>query len=246
MIALLLPLAAALAATTAPYDHTHAALDALLKAHVADGLVDYAGLKGDRAPLDTYLATAGAVPVAEFQQWSKDEQLAFLINVYNAATLQLIIDAYPVDSIKSLGNLIKSPWSRETVMLFGKKVSLDTVEHGMIRKNYAEPRIHFALVCAALGCPPLRDEAYQAARLAEQLDAQAKAFLNDPSKNRVDMEKQVVWLSPIFKWYGDDFTSGGGTLLSYVAPHMGLDAPSAYSIKYTNYDWSLNVQGASR
>ena len=248
MFKLFLPLAIVLAATgnAGPYDQSHEALDAILKARVSAGLVDYAGLKTERAPLDAYLAEAGAVPMATFQRWSKDEQLAFLINVYNGATLQLIIDGYPVDSIKSLGSLLKSPWAKESVLLFGKKISLDTLEHKIIRKNYTEPRIHFALVCAAMGCPTLRNEAYQGARLEEQLDAQAKAFLSTQGKNRVDAEEKVVWLSPIFKWYGEDFQTDGGAVLKYVTPYLGMSSLEGYKIEYTDYDWSLNEQGASR
>ena len=251
MIALLLSLVAALAAPggIAPYDHTHAALDAILKARVRSGLVDYAGLKAGRAPLDAYLSAAGAVPMAGFQHWTRDEQLAFLINVYNAATLQLIIDAYPVDSIKSLGTLVKSPWSKEVVLLFGKKISLDTLEHKVIRKNYAEPRIHFALVCAAMGCPPLRGEAYQGTRLEEQLEAQTREFLTTPEKNRVEAEKKTLWLSPIFKWYKEDFETTSKSLATFVAPYLGAAegaALDAYKIEYTDYDWALNGQGATR
>lgn len=251
MISLLMPLAVVLAATagTASYDHTHGSLDTLLKARVNQGLVDYAGLKAERASLDEYLTTAGAVSMADFQHWTRDEQLAFLINVYNAATLQLIIDAYPVDSIKSLGSLVKSPWSREVVQLFGKKISLDTLEHKIIRKNYNEPRIHFALVCAAMGCPPLRSEAYQGTRLAEQLNDQVKTFLGTPSKNRLDAEKKILWLSPIFKWYGDDFNTASSSVVTFVAPYLGAaggDTLKDWAIEYTDYDWSLNDQHPAR
>ncbi len=248
MLNFILPLAITLSAAGG-FDQSHAAFDAILKARVAQGLVDYKGLQADRAPLDAYLAQAGAVPMAEFQQWKREEQLAFLINVYNSATLQLIIDGYPVDSIKSLGSLVKSPWSKETVQLFGKKISLDTLEHKIIRKNYQEPRIHFAVVCAAMGCPPLRDEAYTGARLEEQLEAQSKEFLTTPAKNRVDAEKKTLWLSPIFKWYGDDFEMTSKSLAAFVAPYIGAAEGAnleGYSIEYTDYDWSLNEQKAAR
>lgn len=245
MINLLVPLAVMLTATASAssYDHSHATLDAVLKTRVHNGLVDYSGLKAERESLDSYLATAGAVAMADFQQWSKDEQLAFLINIYNAATLQLIIDNYPVDSIKSLGSLLKSPWSRETVLLFGKKISLGTLEHKIIRKNYEDARVHFALVCAALGCPPLRSEAYVGARLSEQLDAQAKSFLSTATKNRIDSEKKVLWLSPIFDWYRKDFDTASTSLSAFVAPYLGVAADTpldSYKIEYTDYDWSLN------
>lgn len=250
MKTLLLTLILALtpAADAKPYDHSHAALDSILKTRVAGGLVDYAGLKADRATLDAYLADAGAVPLAEFQQWNQDEQLAFLMNIYNAATLQLIIDNYPVDSIKSLGSLVKSPWAKEFVVLYGKTISLDTLEHKIIRKNYREPRIHFALVCAAIGCPPLRNEAFQGARLDEQLGDQVKTFLATPEKNRVDVGKETLYLSPIFKWYREDFETDGKGLAAFVAPwypEAGTDL-ATYEIEFTDYDWALNDQGAKR
>jgi hypothetical protein len=248
MLNMILPLAITLSAAGG-FDQSHAALDSILKARVAQGLVDYKGLKAERAPLDEYLAEAGEVPMADFQQWTREEQLAFLINAYNGATLQLIIDGYPLDSIKSLGSLVKSPWSKDTVLLFGKKISLDTLEHKIIRKNYKEPRIHFALVCAAMGCPPLRGEAYTGARLEEQLDAQTKEFLTTPEKNRVDSEKKTLWLSPIFKWYGEDFETTSKSLAAFVAPYVGAAEGTNledYSIEYTDYDWSLNEQKATR
>lgn len=230
------------------YDHTHAALNTVLAAHVHDGLVDYAALKRERDGLDHYLEEAGNIPMASFQSWSKPEQLAFLINVYNATTLQLIVDSYPVDSIKSLGSLLKSPWARESVHLFGKKISLDTLEHKIIRKNYAEPRIHFALVCAAMGCPPLRAEAYQGAQLEAQLDDQTKTFLATPAKNRLDAEKKRILLSPIFDWYREDFEAASKSLAAFVAPYWGAtgEALDTYSVKFTDYDWSLNDQAREK
>jgi hypothetical protein len=230
------------------YDHTHAALNAVLARHVHDGLVDYSAVKADRAGLDAYLTEAGRVPMSTFQGWSKDDQLAFLINVYNATTIQLIIDAYPVDSIKSLGSFLKSPWARESVQLFGKAISLDTLEHKIIRKNYSEPRIHFALVCAAMGCPPLRAEAYQGARLEVQLDDQARTFLATTAKNRIDTERKKLLLSPIFDWYRDDFEAASKSLAGFVAPYLGAteEVLASYGVDFTDYDWSLNDRAAGK
>ncbi len=245
MNSLLLSVAAVLSNFAASgMDHTP--LDALLKAYVSDSLVDYNGLKENRAALDRYLEEAGNITLPTFQGWSQNDQLAFLINVYNASTLQLIIDGYPVDSIKSLGSFISSPWDKKSVLLFGKKVSLDTLEHKIIRKNYAEPRIHFALVCAALGCPSLRGEAYLGDALDAQLDDQTRSFLNTPEKNRLDREKKVLWLSPIFKWYRSDFEATSNSLNAFVAPYM--DAPDTaknlegFELSFTDYDWALNDQ----
>lgn len=243
---LLLTLVAVLGAAEGGFDTTHQSLDNLLKRHVAQGLVDYGALKADRAALDAYLDTAGKVTEEEFKQWDESTRLAFLINLYNAATLQLIIDNYPVDSIKSIGSLLRSPWSLEVVTLHGKKISLDTLEHGIIRKQYPEPRIHFAVVCAAVGCPPLRAEAYVGDRLDTQLAEQTRSFLSDPEKNRVDSAAKTLHLSPIFKWYRQDFEVGGTTLNDYVAPWYAEQVNRAqlanYTVKFTDYDWALNDQ----
>lgn len=243
MTSLLLAAAALAGLAAADFDQTHAPLDAILTQYVQDGLVDYGALKAGREPLDRYLETVGAVPLADFQRWKRPEQLAFLINLYNAATLQLIVDHYPVDSIKSIGTLLNGPWSRDSVLLFGKRISLDTLEHKIIRKNYTEPRIHFALVCAALGCPPLRAEAYQGSLLEAQLDGQVRDFLDTPDKNWLDVDAKRIHLSPIFKWYRKDFEAGGGSLQAFVAPYMAGDASlEGFDVTFTDYDWSLNVQ----
>ena len=239
---LVLTLSAMLTAATATTPNPDV-LDEVLSAYVHDGLVDYAGLKANRATLDTYLTTAGEVPVNTFQQWNKDTQLAFLINVYNATTLQLIIDHYPVKSIKSIGSVFKSPWSQDSVTLFGKKISLDTLEHKIIRKNYVEPRIHFALVCAAMGCPPLRDEAFRGETLNAQLDNQTRTFLQTTEKNRVDHDKKSLHLSPIFKWYREDFEKSDRSLQAYVAPYLASEVSlEGYDLSFTDYDWDLNQQ----
>lgn len=219
----------------------HSQFDKVLKRYVdSSGQVNYASLKSDRADLDQYLAKTSAVPRTTFDSWGRNEQLAFLINVYNAETLQLIIDNHPTKSIRKLGGFLGSPWKKDVVDLFGKKTTLDFVEHDFIRVDYAdEPRIHFALVCAAKGCPPLRNEAFVAARLERQLEDQTKTFLTDSGKNRV--EGSTLLLSPIFDWYGSDFTKNGRTLAEYVSPYMGGNT-AGKSIKFTDYDWSLNEQ----
>ncbi len=222
----------------------HAPLDALLSHYVEDGLVDYAALKKDRAGLDGYLEEGGRISRSTFNAWSRNDQLAFLINVYNASTLQLIIDHFPVATIKSIGSLFSGPWDKKSVRLFGKSISLNTLEHKIIRKDYKEPRIHFALVCAALGCPPLRGEAYQGDRLDAQLEEQTQRFLNSENKNYLDRDKKTLWLSPIFKWYREDFEVAADSLPAFVAPYM-LPTENAVNLKdfdisFTDYDWALN------
>jgi len=218
----------------------HSSLDSILKRCLnGSGMVDYASLKTNRTGLDTYLKTTGAVSQATFNGWGKDEQLAFLINVYNAETLQYIIDNHPIASIKKLGGIFSTPWDKKNVILLGEKVSLNHLEHKVIRPNYDEPRIHFALVCAAKGCPPLHSEAYTAAKLEGQLASQAKVFLNQSSKNR--FEDGTLYLSTIFKWYGGDFKDGGQTVSGYVDSYIE-GATTGADIKWTDYDWSLNEQ----
>jgi hypothetical protein len=229
------------------FDHMHKHWTDVLHRFVVNGSVDYAGLKADRSSLDGYLSELAAVTLREFQSWNANQQLAFLINLYNAETVQLIVDHYPVDSIKDIGGFLTKPWDLQCVHLFGKTVTLDTIEHGMIRKNYKEPRIHFVLVCAARGCPPLRSEAYVADRLDAQLDDQVLVFLNTPEKNRIDLENKALYLSPIFKWYGDDFQKYSRSVQYFLSHYYPKEyeralRDGAYEIYYTDYDWSLNDQ----
>lgn len=226
-------------------DATHARFTRLLADQVEAGRVDYAALKARPGELDAYLGELAAVTRPEFDRWEKPGQLAFLINLYNAATLHLIVENYPVKSIKDIGGFFKSPWKLPIVRLWGDLVTLDTVEHDLLRAKYAEPRLHFALVCAAKSCPPLRPEAYVGDRLDAQLNDQAKQFLTDPTKNRVDSAAQTLWLSSIFKWFEGDFTSGGKTLPEFVAPYLSEAdrqalAAGRFKVRFTDYDWSLN------
>lgn len=226
---------------TSAFDHSHAGLDGVLKTYVdAEGMVDYAGLKANRSALDGYLAKTGEVSESDFDSWAREKRLAFLINVYNAGTLKLIIDHYPVKSIKKIGGLLGQPWDVESVTLFGKKTTLNTIEHKILRPRYKEPRIHFAIVCAAMGCPPLRNGAFTPENLDAQLDARGRFFLNQENKNR--LEGDTLYLSPIFDWFGEDFTVGG-TLQDFVAPLFPVDIKGKkLKVKFTDYDWSLNQQ----
>jgi hypothetical protein len=217
------------------FDHTHAAYDAILKSHVAAGQVDYKALKADPNALDRYLDELAGVRKPEFVTWTDPQQIAFLANLYNAATLRLIVDHYPVESIKDIGSFFKGPWDQEIVRLFGDTITLNNLEHDILRKDYKEPRLHMALVCAAKGCPPLRNEAYVAERLSEQLDDQSRAYLASPLGMRIDRSKGEVHISSIFKWYGDDFAS----VPAFISKHSGQDV-MGLTIRYLNYDWSLN------
>ena len=232
-------------ATTAEFGQTHALFTSVLTNYVKDARVDYAALKAQPQDLTRYLDQVAAVSKAEFKKWSEPEQIAFLANAYNAYTLRLIIDHYPLKSIKDIGSFFQGPWDQPVVKLFGETITLNTLEHKILRVDYAEPRLHFALVCAAKGCPPLRNEAYVGVRLNEQLNDQGKQFLAETAKNRVEAAEHTVYLSPIFKWYAGDFEKKSGSVLAALKPYWPAKPVAGYEefeIRYTGYDWSLNEQ----
>lgn len=233
------------------FDHTHARFARVLTNVVHEARVDYAALKAAPAELDAYLGELAAVPAAEFAQWPEPQRLALLINLYNAHTLRLIVNNFPLKSIRNIGVLPGAAW-RELIVRFGGQIlTLDHLENQILRPSYHEPRIHFALVCAALGCPPLRNEPFVAARLNEQLDDQARRFMAESNKNRFDPAPNTLYLSPIFKWYAGDFESASGTVAAYVTPFLpdaqqaALKDPANVKVRYTDYDWKLNVVGSS-
>jgi hypothetical protein len=258
----------ALSLSAAAFDHSHAAWDALVKKHVKpiDGgkasQVRYAEFAKDRPALKAYLAEASRVTEAEFKGWSAPEQMAFLINAYNAFTVELILTKYPdLKSIKDLGNFVFTPWKKKFFTLFGKEAYLDQVEHETLRKPgaYDEPRVHYAVNCASIGCPALREEAFVAARLDAQLEEQARRFLSDRSRNRFNAATGKLEVSEIFKWFKEDWNSGykgigsAGPVTSreqYFARYADLlaDKPADRKIvaegkapiEHTTYDWSLN------
>lgn len=228
----------------------HDLFASVLQTHVAEARVDYRALKTQPANLDLYLEQIAQIPQEQFTTWPRDARLALLINLYNAQTLRLIADHYPVASIKKIGVLPGAAWRIKIVRFGGQKISLDDLEHRVIRKEYQEPRIHFALVCAALGCPPLRGEPYDPRRLHDQLDDQARRFLADPSKNRFDAATGTLWLSPIFEWFAADFTPPAASLVDYIMPYLPEDTrrPLANStspkVRFSDYDWDLNDRSA--
>ncbi|MHC5024676.1 MAG: VTT domain-containing protein [Planctomycetota bacterium] len=221
----------------------HSTFDALLRAHVDDaGRVDYAGLKAQSTRLDQYIASLADAP---FDRLGRDEKLALLINAYNAFTLRLILDHQPLESIKDIP--ASRRWSARRWNVAGNVWSLDQIEHEQIRPRFAEPRIHFALVCAAAGCPVLRQEAYVAARLEEQLHAQAIYAHTHDRWFRFDDEAGVVHLTKLYDWYGGDFRQVAGSELAYAARYVpelksALDAGRTPRIRWLDYDWSLNGQ----
>ncbi len=236
-----------LAAPQAEFDQTHSAFTSILSKHVKGELVDYAGLKKNPAPLNAYLNTLAAVPESSFKKWNKDEQMAFLINLYNAATLKLVADHYPVKSIKDIGGATGGPWKQKVVRLFGKVETLDHIEHDLLRPNYKDPRVHFAVNCASIGCPALRAEAFQASKLNAQLDEQGRIFLRDASKNRLDAGKKALHLSSIFDWFKGDFIAKSGSVEKFILPYVSdvdrkVIGKGGLTTKSTDYDWTLNRQ----
>lgn len=235
---------------SASFDARHERFTRILSTQVSDGRVDYAALKAKPDALNAYLDELAAVRESDFNRWPESERLAFLINLYNAATLQLIVDHYPIDSIKDIGGFLSGPWKQKVVRVFGKVITLEEVEHNMIRKQYGEPRIHFALVCGANGCPPLRAEAYCGDQLNDQLNDQARVFLSEPSKNRMAVEQRTIYLSRIFKWFAGDFERQSGSVLEFITPYLSETEQKAlaeqqFKIRYTAYDWSLNNTSAA-
>ena len=222
-------------------DQSHSTWDEIVSKRVKGDSFDYAGLKKDREPLDGYLGDLAKVKSSEYGKWSESEKLAFLINLYNAATVRLIVDHYPVKSIRDIGGK-EGPWKEPVVSVFGKKVTLDHVEHEMIRAKFAEPRIHFAVNCASVGCPPLRNEAFTGAKLERQLSDQTKDFLTDRDVNR--LKGKTLTLSPLFDWFKGDFAKSAGSVEKYVAPYFPESERkrilAGVTLKFGEYDWSLN------
>ncbi len=228
----------------------HADFDRLLQAHVRNGLVDYDAFKADPA-FARYLRRLATTNPATLP---RTEQLALWINAYNAYTIQLINSKGERESIRninrSLGLLrLKGPWSEAFAVVGGTTYTLDDIEQRTIRPTFRDPRIHFALVCAAIGCPPLRSEAYTGARVDAQLTEQAVIFLTrTPAKNRVDVANRTVYRSPVFSFsdYMKDFGGSEAAVGRFIAryypagPERTLLESGDFRVVKTDYDWSLN------
>lgn len=247
------------------FDHQHQSFTEVLSKVVKlspdkkQTRVDYGQLYKKPEQLNHYLAQLSSVKQSEYQQWSSDEQLSFLINAYNGFTLQLIVHNYAkfqtgkAKSIKDLGSFFSNPWKQSFFTLLGEKRNLDDIEHQMIRQWFARPRIHAALVCAAVSCPPLRPEAFVADKLNQQLNSQMLQFLSDDQRNTIKISENTVYLSSIFKWYREDFEKGQqgfnrledlikeyqAELANYPQQLTWLQKQD-YSIRFLDYDWRLN------
>lgn len=242
---------------------SHQAWQALLQSHVREVRggqateVDYAGFSQQRPALKHYLEQLSAVSRSQFDQWPDRDQLAFLINAYNAWTVELILTRYPdLDSIKDLGSLFRSPWKKAFIPLLEDTRSLDDIEHGLIRGSdrYNEPRIHFAVNCASIGCPALGKNAYTGSMLDQQLEMATRLFLMDRTRNRLNGD--TLEISSIFKWYRGDFEQGWRNAHSLEAFLAGYGEALELSpvqqqalqqggieIDFLRYDWQLNKTG---
>lgn len=219
---------------------SHTIWNELVAAHVDTlGHVDYAAFVADSAKLNTYLDVLKAAHPNE-ANWNREERMAYWINAYNAFTVQLVVRHYPCKSIKDLGGKIykvNTPWDIRFIMIEGKDYDLNNIEHDILRKEFDEPRIHFALNCASISCPALRNEAYTAEKLDAQLTDQAKRFLADTTKNKIGIASSK--LSKLFSWFSGDFTKKT-TLIDFINQYTEVKMKSGAKLDYLEYDWALN------
>jgi hypothetical protein len=253
--------------TAAQFDHSK--FDTLLQKYVSDGLVNYREIKANPRLLNEYLAQLENVNPTDFQTWSRDEQMAFWINAYNAITIEGIIRNYPIqwggllsrirfpqNSIRQISDF----WDTVFISVMGKDITLNQIEHNILRKEFGDPRIHFAIVCASLGCPKLESYAFSGDSLDKQLNRVTRDFINNSGKVRLDQKDGTLYLSSIFDWYKEDFPATPDAreqLGKYDKDERGViefvlrylpETQQNYiiknqpSIKYLKYDWALNEQ----
>jgi len=230
---------------------THQTFTDVLKKYVINGLVDYKNLKNDNQ-LDKYLSQLSETNPDKL---TREEKLAFWINAYNAFTLQVVRDNYPIESItdlhtggKIIGYLIgKTVWDKQFITINNKKYALNDIEHKILRKMN-EPRIHFAVVCASISCPELRNEAFEADNIDTQLQEQTTKFLNDKTRNHFDVKNRKAYISEIFNWFGEDFGKTDENILKFISKFVPENVSkdiqsniSNWSISFNDYDWGLNV-----
>ena len=235
-----------------PFDHSHASWNALLAEHVHGQDFDYGAVAEDPSTLRAYLAELHSVTPDELAGWTKDQRFAFWINVYNAHTIQKVVENYPLKSIRKLDKAfgLTSVFEQAWIPMNahhpekpGKELSLNDVEHGILRERFPDARLHAAINCASASCPPLLDEAFVAERLNEQLESQMRAFVRDRSRNELDREKGVARISEIFKWFAEDFERDAGSVRAYLQ-RFASEEDAAFlkdaKLRYLDYSWDLN------
>ena len=239
-----------------PFDHAHAGLGAVLDRVLEEGLVDYAELRRSPEALDSYLASLADVTPRELGSWSRSERFAYWINAYNAFTLQLVRDEGPVKSIKKIGGWFGSPWKKRFIPMAGfdpkgkgRKLCLDDIEHGILRPQFVDARLHAAVNCASLGCPPLRAEPYRGTVLDRQLRDQVRSWLMDADRNNLRQVKGAIQVSKIFDWFEEDFGGKDEAVVNWIAEQLGdpelagalRRASPELRVRYMDYDWGLNA-----
>ncbi|MCE9594066.1 MAG: DUF547 domain-containing protein [Planctomycetes bacterium] len=236
------------------FDQSHRVWTEVLAAHVKGDRFDYKELQANRAKLDQYLGALQSVTRDEFERWTKEQRYAFWINAYNAYTIHLIVKSYPLDSIKDLGGLFKSVWDKPFIPLGHlfpdapkKELTLNNIEHDVLRPKFVDARVHAAINCASRGCPPLRNEAFVAEKLDAQLDGQVRAWLADTNRNRFDQTKSKAQVSEIFSWFKEDFVRDAGSVREWLARYAPEDqgkwireAGKELDVSYLDYSWKLN------
>jgi hypothetical protein len=218
----------------------HSLYAELLETYVEASVVDYQGFKNEEAKLDQYLKVLESVNTKDL---SRNQQFAFYVNAYNAWTIKLILSGYPgIKSIKDLGSFLKSPWKKKICRIDGDVITLDDIEHNILRPRFQDPRVHFAINCASKGCPPLRSQPYLGSVLDQQLDEMVTAFINDPKRTR--LEGRTLYVSKIFDWFSEDFNDDVvGFVMKYAQGDLkkSLETQKGNTkVEYLDYDWSLN------
>jgi hypothetical protein len=215
---------------------SHELWTALLQKYVtSEGLVSYKEFQKDQKSLEVYLEVLANNPPQA--SWSSAEQLVYWINAYNAFTIQLVLQHYPVSSIRKIGSWFQSPWKIDFISIGGKTYTLDTIEHEILRKTFKEPRIHFALNCASYSCPVLWNKALSSKHYSEELEDLARRFINDPKRNKI--QKDSVEISEIFKWFQEDFVREE-SLISFLNRYSSVKIQETAQIQYLPYNWNLN------
>ena len=214
----------------------------LLALHTRDGLVNYASLKTEHRKLKKYLEYLAGINPDEL---SRDDAFAYYINLYNAATIDLIVENFPgIDSIKDIGGFFNQPWKIEFITLKGKKVHLDHVEHEILRPTYKDPRIHFAVNCASMGCPPLHTKPFEGETLIATLDELTRRNMADPAHTR--LEGGDLYVSKVFDWFGEDWGTKEDKIAfvrKYSSPEQAAAIDrlgGSLNLKYSHWDWTLN------
>lgn len=223
---------------------SHAAFDSLLRKHVnTEGWVDYEGFIKDSALLNSYLSLLSK-GYPNDKNWSKNEQKAYWINAYNAFTIKLICDHYPLESIKDIQKgipFVSDTWAIDFIKIEGKMYNLNNIEHGILRPKYNDPRIHAAINCASQSCPKLLNEAFIGEKLDAQLDMVMKNFINDETRNKISSSKKAE-LSKIFSWFSGDFKKDNPSVIAFINKFSKIKIDEKADISYMDYDWKLNKQ----